>query len=165
MSGEGSESVATWLQEERGECTDMTLASLAVTLRKLRSEVPRIEALADQKDEEIVEARRRLREGVDVLAEMQELFLLQKKRILHGRKMEETINFINRSVGQEIITAKVLLQAVHAIRMDLADGKGGVGRTDNIEGAARKYGENVASALRDPEKRGRIVELARYFTQ
>jgi len=166
MSGEKSDEIAGWLHG-KGECIDMARSSLAVTLRKLRSEV-NATAIPKEADSDLAvqEARKRLAHGLDLVKELETLYGIQMDRIKQGRDLEIAINFLNKGVGGEIVTAKSLLLALHQIRMDLMEGGRNLGHltinATTIDAVAKRYGKEVAGAMSDPAKRDKIIELASF---
>jgi hypothetical protein len=164
--------VARFVQEERGEATDLKVGTLALQMREYRrTEIPDIELAKHALPSVHAEATQRVTEGLDALSELEDLYRLQRKRLAIDVTTEENINKLFKSTVREVKEARVILQAYAQIQMDLGITKRHLGKLE-VDSGAPQVVVSTESALRDvannPKSRqkaltmvGQMMELAK----
>ena len=155
--------IAEYIQVQAGEYQDVTRDSLAEILSRYRSELPPAEIVAVNRSRNFLDAAKSVKEGVKVLDEMEYLYRVQKNRIEYFVSQEEDTGIMSKSMSREIDAARVLVDRIHTIRMDLGMDERHLGtltiQAEAIAAAEERYGGRVADVLRDPEKRRRVLTV------
>ena len=153
--------IADYIQTEEGEYTDVQRDSLVDVLSKYKASLPPAEVVAINDSRSFLESARAVKEGVNVLEEMEYLFRVQKGRVEFQVKREEQTGVMSKSVGRDIDAARLLLDRIHQVRMDLGMDERHLGiltiQAEAIAAAEERYGGRVAEVLRNPEKRRKVL--------
>lgn len=158
--------VAAWLQDEAGECGDLTRDSLVTTLYRYREDMRPMDVVQRLLPKVVQEAEREIVSQVDELAELQKLYHLQRDRIEIGVQFEKASRVLNKNMTQEIAQAASLLMRRHEIKMDLGiDGGRNLGtmtvRPELGATVSGKYDVDIVQAASDPISRGKALAVAR----
>lgn len=153
--------IAEYIQVEAGEYTDVTRESLANILSKYKADLPPAEIASINRSRNFLDAARNVQEGVKVLDELEYLYRVQKNRIEYFVGQEEDNGVMSRSMSREIDAARLLVEKIHTVRMDLGMDERHLGtltiQAEAIAAAEERYGDRVAAVLRHPEKRRRVL--------
>jgi hypothetical protein len=160
--------LARWIQDDQKEYTDIGRDSLIALLHKYRATVPAVEfAKKHAPNKAVIEKIKEAEEGLDELAEMQRLYKMQLERVEIDRTIEKNIKKLLPAMGQEIRTAKEILQAYADLKMDLGlvDRNLGTTRTENITATVDFTSGNpaVQKVLENPESRRKLTAIAARF--
>jgi hypothetical protein len=158
--------IAKWLQEERGECNDLTHDSLVTTLYRYREDLKPMEVAERLLPSVVRDAKVVIDKQVDELEELQKLYHLQRERIEIGVQFEKASRVLNKNMTQEIAQASSLLMRRHEIKMDLGmDGGRNLGtmtlRPELGATVSGKYDVDIVQAANDPVSRGKALAVAR----
>jgi hypothetical protein len=153
--------LARYIQEDRGESTDVTRHSLAIQLANFRKSIPAGHLVAKRFPEVFNKALEEVEEGLDELKELEDLFRLQKSRIEVDNKIETELGKLLPSMTAEMREARQTLQAIADIKADLGIRKRApqqpakVGLDLDIdvtvEGGAARAGAELATKMNNPE--------------
>ena len=112
--------VADWVQQEQGEATHIKRESLVKMLAGLRQQIPDADLLgARPLSVDHTRAVERMKEGLNVLEELEKLYRIQTARIAIDVKNEQNINKLMKGLTGEMKEARELLQAYHQVQADL----------------------------------------------
>ncbi len=162
--------VATYVQSERQEYTDVTNGSLIAVLQEYRasltpgmllSKTPLLPSFGKALDD--------VKEGLDELAELERLYRIQIDRIELNYKKEQAIGLLLTTMTPEIRAAKDILQARAQLKMDLGLDSRHLGTAEvNVEVTSTadhvaKYGETAAKVLDNDDSRRKLLGIANQF--
>ena len=108
--------------------------------------------------------------GLNEVDEVERLYRLQLSRIEIGVMAEKKVGGINKLMAVEVSTALELLRRSHEIKMDQGQGGGrDLGtvtvRPELMVEVKEKYGDDMLSALQDPESRNKVLSIAKSLAQ
>lgn len=154
--------IATFIQKEQGEATDITYQSLVDALERFkRDEIP-MEAIARREPKRYLEIARQATDAVNVLKELEGLFRVQKARIERFTEEEEE-GALRPNISREFEAAKAILDEIHKVRMDTGLDERHLGtlklQAEAALVAEERYGTVTAEVLKDPEKRRKIMAI------
>ncbi len=161
--------LARWIQQDNSEYNDVSRDSLVSILSKYRNTIPAAEFVKTNENlsPALADKLREAQQGLDELAEMEKLYRLQMERVEIDRKMEQNIKKLLPTMGQEVRTAKEILQAYADLKMDLGitDRNLGTARTEMINATIDLSGATpaVQKVLEDPESRRKLSAIAQRF--
>lgn len=164
LAGRPATRIAKTIQGDFGEWTDIKESSLVVYLISYRKSLSAMELAKTTQPQFVSDAMDKIGQGLDELAELAEIFEVQKGRIMMGHTMEKNLKVLNRTLGNEVRIAAELLRTSHQIKADLgAAGSGNGMKADpsvhyNI---SSRFGESVARVMSDPSKRTKVLEAAK----
>ncbi len=164
------EKLATWIQDEKGEYTDVALIGLTTVLRNYRDAVPAGDMVQGFLPRYVQDKMDVLKDGFDELVELQDLYRLQMKRLKIDTTLEEKFHKLMPSVTQEIRTAREILSTIAELKMDLGLNDRKMG-TVNVDARIAAYvqtnfgNEKVAMVLADSEKRQRLTGLVKLLAK
>ena len=158
--------VAAWLQDEAGECGDLTRDSLVTTLYRYRDDMKPMDVAQRMLPSVVRAAEKQIEQQVDELDELQRLYRLQCERIEIGVQFEKASRVLNKNMTQEIAQAASLLMRRHDIKMDLGvEGGRNLGtmtlRPELGATVSGKYDVDIMQAANDPISRGKALAVAR----
>ena len=156
--------VAKWMHEQ-GDYTDIPPTSLAATLCAYRRTLSSAELVQTREPSFVANAKDEIEEGLDELAELAEVFGIQKDRILQGRKLESKLGVLNKTLGNEVRIAGELLRTSMTIKQSLglaSDTPAEAGQHPGPQfryDVRSRYGERIAQVVEDPGKRNRVLNV------
>jgi hypothetical protein len=162
--------VARFIQEDNDEYTDVTRDGLVVVLKEYRQSIPPAQLIAPRMPPVFKKAAEEVREGLDELKELEELYRKQMKRIEIDMQTESKINKLLPTMTQEMRVAGELLGRIADLKMDLGLSQRHLG-TMNLDGkltaeiAGRFGSEAVAQVAQNPESRRKVLGLAERLLQ
>lgn len=107
------------LIQERGEGEDLSEQALQFRVREYRDDLPPGVLATKRASHAIGNAHQKLREGLDELHEMEELYRLQMERLNIDFTHEKNMKKLLPTVTQEIRTAREILSNIADLKMDL----------------------------------------------
>jgi len=165
--------VARYIQQERGECTDISSTGLTQQLSKFRASLPAAKLVQKRFPEIIAAAKQEIFEGIDELKELEDLYRLQMRRIHIDTENEKKINKLMPSMTGEIREARQILESVANIKMELGISQRAptVDVSVGVEVGARmeadfsgNFGSDaVKNVLEDAEARRRVMGVVERF--
>ena len=166
MLGDGYQptQVADYIQDDCGEYGDSQRDTLSKLLGQYRKEmISKGEGAATHAPRAYLQAAREMTDGVKIEKELETLFRTQKARIDHFADLEEASGIPLKGMSKEIDTARLLLDEIHRVRMDLGVDERHIGtltiKAEAIAACEERYGDRIASVMRDPEKRRRVLNF------
>ncbi len=158
--------IAKWLQDDKGECGDLSRDSLVTTLYRYREDMKPMDVAQRLLPAVVRDAKDQIEKSLDELDELQKLYHLQRERIELGHQFEKTTRVLNKYMTQEIAQAAMILMKRHEIKMDLGQevGRdlGAVGiRPELGANVIERYGSDIAHTANDPLSRGKALSVAR----
>jgi hypothetical protein len=144
----------------------MVKGELIDHLNSFRKALTPLETVAIRMPAEVIKAKEKIDAGLDIMAEMQELYAIQKGRINIDVGTEKKLNKLFKTTGNEIAIAAALLRDLAAIMGDLGVNKGNPGeeaavRKQLITDFGLKYGkDSVAKVLNDPRAVSKVLGVA-----
>ncbi len=166
LAGWGPSELARFIQEDRSEYADATRSGLMQLLQRFRDSVPPAQLLAHRMPKAFHKAEAAVEEGLDVVKELEELYLIQKERLNIDFAHEKSLNkLMAGTMVQEVRAASELLVKINQAKMDLGIATRHLGQVDvdaqlrvEIEG---KYGkQSIKQVVEDPEKRRKVLNIA-----
>lgn len=167
--------VARFIQEESEELVSLTGGAVRQILVTYRDDLPPAELVTtivpkDQyADRALARQERKLSEGLNELDEMAVVYDLAKQRVRRGVAQERRFNTYNKDVGKDVERLGQLLSLRAQLKMDLGIDIRHLGRIetgeldeDKVEGIV---GKRLMGVFTSPEKRRRIVDAARIFSE
>lgn len=166
LCGHPTSEVARYIQQERGEYLDVTLASLGNALGRYRQTLVPADVILMTLPPSIMKKSEDFTDKLKILKRMERLYRIYEYRLdlAHGHeRMEGVMNDNVTRMGREI---RELLFRMHSVTMDL----GLVGSRDlgtvaispeRLEQIRDKYGDESAEAYSDPVSRGRIFSAVK----
>ena len=169
MQGYALTEIASWLQEEMQECTDIAYDSLVTLITRYRKDLSPVEVKTHMTPEIVKKAEEELAEGLDELNELQSLYKLQLERINMGHKFEKMTNVLNKMLGGEISRAGDLLMRHHNLKMDLGfNGGRNLGsltvRPELELEILNAHGAGAHKASKSVEAGSRVLSIAKALT-
>lgn len=166
--------LARFIQEERNEYTQASQKQLERLLREFRQKIPPGDLVAKRFPEVFEDAKDKIEQGLDEIAELEELYRIQMHRVGIDLVTETKINKLLPSMTSEIKEARQILESLAELKMDLGIHQRAANKVDvNVEGevSARletdltQYPDSVQGVLDDAEKRRRLHGLVGRFLQ
>ena len=162
--------LATWVQEEQKEYTDVSHEGLTSLIRRYRDSLPPAELVKNGMPRYMDIAKERLDEGMNELDELWDLYALQKKRLQIEFENEQTVRKLFPTMTQEIRATREVLSTIAQLKMDLGLNDRHLGTVDvdahitaHVDG---KYSDpTVAKVLSDPVKRQKLLGIAKRITK
>ncbi|MBZ0184444.1 MAG: hypothetical protein K8F60_18440 [Melioribacteraceae bacterium] len=130
-----------------------------------RKKITPAEMVAIRMPEEIIKAKEKLGAGVNILAEMESLYTIQKDRIELDYKTEKKLGKLFKTTGNEIAIASQLLRDLAQLKVDLGLDKADAQIDDTtrqrlINDFGLRYGkESVAKVLNDSKAVSKILSV------
>jgi hypothetical protein len=156
--------VARFIQDLKGEYTNVTRVGLINILKNYRKTIPAAELAMHKVPKDVQRAVELVEEGMDELVEMQKLYRLQMNRVDIDMQTEAKINKLLPSMTQEIRTAREILNNYAQLKMDLGLSKRQLGKLDVdarvVAEAVVRYGDTVGEVIQNPESRRKVLGLA-----
>jgi hypothetical protein len=159
LSGVSPTRIALYIHE-CGEYKDLGYRSLAAQLCAYRRTLSAAELVAVREPGFVADAKKEINDGLDELAELAEIYNVQKARIIQGRKLEEKLGVLNKTLGNEVRIAGEMLRTHAAIKQqiglvaDIDTRNPGPGMMLDTRS---RYGERVARVIEDPGRRNRVL--------
>lgn len=120
QSGKGPAEVASMIQKEWGEFSDVSYNTLIQQLNRFRWEQLASPEIIQKQDKALRMPKSiSYKEQVHVLAEMERMALLQKRRIDLAVEQEEKVKMLMKGTSSEITTMMSLLKDIQKQRFDL----------------------------------------------
>lgn len=170
LDGWNPSDVARYIQEEEGECRDISRDTLQNLVTSYRGSIPPAE-LAERRIPKVMQAaREKVREGICELDELIWLFRVQKERIGIDLTIERSLKKLMPSMAVEVRVAKELLESIANLKMDLGLNErhlGTLGVDSQIPQMVQQAGGTVdaATVLQNPEKRQKLLRIANSFAR
>ena len=166
--------LARFIQEDKKELTDISRSQLAQNLRSFRQKIPAGDLVAKRFPQVFQDAKESLEYGLDELAELEDLYMLQMQRVGIDFKTEQAIGKLMPSMTSEIREARQILESIAELKMELgihqrAPEQHNVSVEGQVEARLEtdleKYPEGVKKVLENPESRRRVQGLVDRFLQ
>lgn len=165
LDGWTTQDIVRFVQTERGEATDISEQALHQRIREYRDDLPPALLASRRMSQYIGNAVERVRQGIDELAELENLYRLQMERVNIDFTHEKNMKKLLPSVTQEIRTAREILGSIADLKMDLGLNNRHLGTvgidahlTAHVE---EKFGSSEISAVfANPERRQRLLGVA-----
>jgi hypothetical protein len=164
LSGRPATRVAAAIHEQFGEMKDHEHGTLVAYLLAYRRTLSAMELAKVTQPQFVSDAMDKIDQGLDELAELAEIFQIQKSRIIQGNELEKNLKVLNRTLGNEVRIATEMLRTSHQMKVELGARSGGGSVHMNPAVAydvQSRYGEKVARVMADPSKRTRVLEAAK----
>jgi predicted metal-dependent hydrolase len=160
--------LARYIQDERREYRDVTRPSLVNMLHKYRATFPPGSLIAKRLPKVFSKAAEQVRKGVDEVKELEELVLLQKKRLKIDSGTEKKIGKLLPTTVQEVRALREVLSTLKDVKMDLGLSKRHLGElsvdTTLIAGVIGCYGSpSVAKVMQNAQSRQKVLGVAERF--
>ena len=166
-----------FVHEEMEEGKDIAPTALFQMLDGYRKTIPPADFVSQQPPGDIVQQRmskvhqsaiKKLKEGLNELDELQNLYETQMERIRIDLEAERTNGKLFPSMSQEVRIAKELLESSSRLKHELGLTKKHLGHLDVearfVQDAHTKFGnDSVKRVLENPESRRRVLGLAERF--
>lgn len=165
--------IATFIQGERGEYTEISHESLVRTLTRYRDSLPPADLLATRLPKAHREALAKTEEGVHVLHEAEGLFRMQMARVAKLYEVEQKLPHVTfPNLTTEIRQAESLLATITQIRkatgLPVLPGavaaEGAPSPEAEVVALEKHHGPEVGRAIRSPESVHRVISLVRTVT-
>lgn len=165
VDGWSTDRVATFIQQEAKEYLDVRHESLRVMLGEYRQTIPPHERAAPilPSQARVAEA---VKDGLDELRELEQLYAMQMERIKIDFQNENTIKKLMPSMTQEMRAAREILSDIAQIKMDLGLNKRHLGTVDvdaQVTAVAASYSPGVGKVIGNPESRRKLLGIAERF--
>ena len=170
-SGHSTYQVATWVQDECGESTDIAMMTLRAHIAAFRRQMKALVLLEARQPAFVKDAMDQVNKGLNELDELRAIYEVQKERILDMHGLEKKLGISNRMTSNEVRIAAELLRTSHQIKMDLGvDGGRDLGTVTLRPGSAHpsahyntrdRYGVEIESVVAAPAKRQRVLDTVR----
>lgn len=166
--------VARFIQEERKEYTSITRGGLEQQLSAFRKAMPPGDLVQKRFPEVFDQAKARVERGIDVLAELEELYRIQMNRVSIDFATEKGIKKLMPSMTGEVREARQILESIAELELELGVLKrtpkeasvhvsGEVEATVSGEVLAQFGDEAVQKVLENPEARRRVMGTVERF--
>lgn len=160
--------IAKHIQKIKGEADDITEDAVVWALGEYRKDLPPGVLVQKSLPAVFTAAAKQLATGLDALAEMENLFRIQMKRLHIDHEMEVTMGKLLPTMTAEIRMAKDILGAYSEMQMDLGVIKRQLGTVDldasGLSEVAAHYGkESVKNVLENPQSRRKLLGLVERF--
>jgi hypothetical protein len=170
LAGHSCPKVAEWIQEEQKELEDASREGIVTLLRRYRESFSDAELIQERMPQVFEEAKTRVHESLDELAELEDLYRLQKERVMIDVALERKFSKLLPSNTQEIRAAREILSTIAELKMDLGlhDRKLGTVDVDaKIEATLiAKHGDSrLAKTLANPQQRQRLLGIAKLMAK
>lgn len=165
VEGWSDQKVAEFIQGERHEYTEVSVAALAAVVRRYRLTIPPAEFIRRRMPECFEHAAQRVATGLDELDQLWLLYAVQMERIGIEVANEKICNKLFPSMTQEMRAAREILVSIAQLKMDLGLNERQLGKLD-VEAHITAHVEErtgdpkVAKVLANPEKRRKLLGLA-----
>lgn len=159
-------SLVSAVQDEFGECKDLSPKYLRKVLSEYRASIPPAELSASSTRSAIVKlSNKKITDGLDEISELERLYKMQVERIEIDFENEKKINKLFNTTGREVFVAMKLLRQSAELKMDL-----GLLRRQavgvEISGqlaveAGERYGkDSIGKVIADPDSRRKVLGIA-----
>jgi hypothetical protein len=166
--------VARFIQEERKEYTEISRRGLEQQLIEFRKQMPPGDLVQKRFPEVFDKAKEAVEEGIDELAELEELYRIQMHRIGVDFATEKGIGKLMPSMTAEIREARAILKDMADLKLEMGVlGRAPKGVDVNVgveveatlaEGVMAQFGdEAVQKVLEDPESRRKVMGVVERF--
>jgi len=167
LEGDPLAQVARYVQEEHGECTDISAEAMARALKRYRSHIPNT-AFVQRAPHVVQEAVAELRDGLDEVQELEDLYRIQMERLQIDLKNEKNIGKLLPSMTREVKQAREILISLAQLKIDLGLAKPNVAPEETtltlVEKATEDYDSPaVRRVLGNAESRRKLMSLADRF--
>jgi hypothetical protein len=170
VSGYAAHRVADFIQKERGELTDIGRDYLAGQLTEFRNtELKPVQILSAHMTKVVEKAKGEFEDRLDDLRRLDKIYHLQMNRVDIGHELEKRLKILNKSLSGEIMNVASIIGQMHGIKMALGmhketSSQGTIAmRYEIVDGARRRFGDDVADALMKPESRNRVLGVLAQF--
>lgn len=164
--------IARFIQEDRQEYLDVTRQGLVQIVSEFRKTVPAAELVEQRLPAEFVEAKKRIEESLDEIAELEGLYRLQMERVGIDAATEKKINKLLPSMTSEIKEARQILESISTLKMELGlKQRAPTQHTVDVEvderlgsDLAQKYGSAAAQkVIENAESRRKVSGIVERF--
>jgi len=162
--GWSASDLTKFIQDESQELTHLSANYVRKMIDEYRRAIPPAElALTSQNAAVVMQANKRLSNGLNELEELEELYKKQFKRIEIEMTNELKIKKLLPQTGREIFYAMKLLKQSADLKMDLGIAKRQLGEM-SVTGHAsvqigNRYNEGVGSVMADPDSRRKVLSM------
>lgn len=166
--------VARFIQQDRNEYTEISQRGLEQQLVEFRKQMPPGDLVQKRFPELYDKAKDRVEEGIDELAELEDLYRIQMARIKIDYATEKGIKKLLPSMTGEIREARQILETITNLKMDLGvldRARRGVDVNVDVDVEAKLTGEimgrfsddGVNEVLNNPESRRKVMGVVERF--
>lgn len=171
--------ICHYVHEELEEAKEIAPTALHQMIDGYRKTIPPADFVSQQPPADIVQQRmskvhstaiKKLKEGLNELDELQNLYETQMERIRIDLQAEKANGKLFPSMSQEVRIAKELLESSSKLKHELGLTKKHLGQLDVearfVQDAQGKFGNaSVKRVLQNPEQRRRVLGLAERFLE
>jgi len=162
--GWSASELTKFIQDESEELTHLSANYVRKMIDEYRRAIPPAElALTSQNATVVMQANKRLSNGLNELEELENLYKKQFRRIEIEMTNEEKIKKLLPQTGREIFYAMQLLKQSATLKMDLGIAKRQLGEMSVTGHAsvqiADRYNEGVGRVMADPDSRRKVLSM------
>lgn len=115
-AGFSLEHIRSIIQDVNQEWIDVPQPTVVERLSKLKHELSSVDLVAPYLPGYVETAAKEVEDGLNELAEMKELFEIQKNRIMISYSMEQKLKILNKNTGFEVRLGKDILESSAALK-------------------------------------------------
>lgn len=165
IQGRSLDAIVDFIHGQKKLLLHYTRQSLIDIVKDYRHSVPKAEILKNVNAGFINEAKRQVKQQINVLEEYNRLYEIQLKRINRAVEQEDTIGLNMNNLENSIKTAQSLLDSIHTVQSDLGmtpKHLGTMGIEANVfQGVIHKFSNpNITKVLDNPVSRHKVLNAA-----
>lgn len=162
--GWSSADLTKFIQEESKELVHLSSTYIRKMIDEYRKSIPPAElALTSKNTAVVMQANKRLSNGINELEELEALYKKQFRRIEIEMTNEEKINKLLPQTGREIFYAMKLLKQSADLKMDLGIAKRQLGEVSVTGHAsvqiADRYNDGIGGVMANPDSRRKVLSM------
>lgn len=168
LEGWTPSNLAKFIQEDKGEYLDAARTTVISALKDYRASIPPAELISQRMPEEFNKAVKKLKKGIDEVAELEWLTSFQKRRLKIDGETERKINKLLPTMTQEVRAHVEVLRTLASVKMDLGVNKRHLGSLEVdatlVSEVTSRYGTaSVAKVLKSAQSRQKVMGVAERF--
>ena len=148
----------------RGDLLSLSVRSLIKALATYKDTIPR-HLFVTTNDALVHEAQKSVVEGIEVLAELQDLYKLQRERIAIDWNIEKNLRKLTPDMHKELRLATDMLQRYAQIQMDFGLTERQLGNVTVEAVSAPGMSSDAQKVLSSPKSRHKLLELTQVAVQ
>lgn len=162
--GWSSADLTKFIQEESEELVHLSSTYIRKMIDEYRKSIPPAElALTSKNTAVVMQANKRLSNGINELEELEALYKKQFRRIEIEMTNEEKIKKLLPQTGREIFYAMKLLKQSADLKMDLGIAKRQLGEVSVTGHAsvqiADRYNDGIGGVMANPDSRRKVLSM------
>jgi hypothetical protein len=156
--------VARFVQEEEGEYTDVTRASLCELLRRFANDIVPVDLIAPRLPHMVVKATKEFGDRLEDLRRLEMWYQVALYRLDLAHGEERRTGKINPKVDKQLRLVVDLIVKMHDTKLDLGlTGTRELGSltvsAERLDEIRTRYGDGAARAFADPVQRAQVLGL------